>query len=55
MVSLLEVAYIPYCSIDTMRLIFVSAGGMSFFAPRYGFVCDNVLNYEVSRAHGDSV
>ena len=24
-----------------------NAGGNSFFAPRYGFVCDNVKNYEV--------
>jgi hypothetical protein len=23
-------------------------GGMSFFSPRYGFVCDNIVRYEVS-------
>ena len=23
-------------------------GGISFFSPRFGFVCDNVINYEVS-------
>ena len=23
-------------------------GGISFFSPRYGFDCDNVLNFEVS-------
>lgn len=25
-----------------------SLGGNSFFAARYGFVCDNVKNFEVS-------
>lgn len=23
-------------------------GGISFFSPQFGFVCDSVLNYEVS-------
>ena len=27
--------------------ILTSKGGISFFSARYGFVCDNVLNYEV--------
>lgn len=27
----------------------VTGGGMSFFAPRYGFVCDTVTEFEVSR------
>lgn len=26
-------------------------GGISFFAPRYGFACDNVQNYEVCISH----
>ena len=28
---------------------------MSFFAPRYGFACDNVVNFEVVLASGDIV
>ncbi|MCJ1285530.1 hypothetical protein MMC26_004870 [Xylographa opegraphella] len=31
------------------------AGGLSYFAPRFGFVCDNVLNYEVVLASGEVV
>ena len=23
-------------------------GGISFFSPQFGFVCDSVINYEVS-------
>lgn len=30
-------------------------GGMSYFAPRYGFVCDQVLNFEVALANGQIV
>jgi FAD/FMN-containing dehydrogenase len=26
----------------------ITGGGISFFTPRYGMVCDNVLNYEVN-------
>ena len=29
----------------------ITGGGNSFFAPRFGFVCDNVLNFEVGRTH----
>ena len=29
-----------------------SSGGLSFFSPRKGFVCDNVLNYQVVLANG---
>ncbi|KAI9671566.1 MAG: hypothetical protein M1817_003618 [Caeruleum heppii] len=33
----------------------VTGGGMSFFAPRYGFACDNVHNFEVVLASGETV
>ncbi|KAI4118823.1 MAG: hypothetical protein LQ345_001216 [Seirophora villosa] len=32
-----------------------TGGGMSYFAPRYGFVCDQVLNFEVALADGQIV
>lgn len=32
-----------------------SKGGFSFFSPRYGLVCDNVLNFEVVLASGQVV
>jgi FAD/FMN-containing dehydrogenase len=28
-------------------------GGVSFFSPRYGFVCDNIIRYEVSLLTSD--
>jgi len=31
-------------------LVNISKGGFSFFSPRYGLVCDNVLNFEVREA-----
>ncbi|KAH6695179.1 hypothetical protein F5X68DRAFT_186679 [Plectosphaerella plurivora] len=31
------------------------SGGMSFFSPRFGMACDNVLNYEVVLANGEIV
>ncbi|KAL9022688.1 MAG: hypothetical protein Q9185_000117 [Variospora sp. 1 TL-2023] len=34
---------------------FITGGGMSFFAPRYGFVCDQVQNFEVALADGQIV
>lgn len=34
---------------DVRQLKCLHAGGNSFFASRYGFVCDNVKNFEVSR------
>ena len=34
---------------------FLLTGGMSFFAPRYGFACDNVENFEVVLAGGKIV
>ncbi|KAF9884216.1 hypothetical protein FE257_002207 [Aspergillus nanangensis] len=33
----------------------VTGGGMSFFAAQHGFVCDNVLNFEVVLANGTIV
>jgi hypothetical protein len=30
----------------------VKLGGISYFAPRVGFVCDNVVNYEIVLASG---
>ena len=30
-------------------------GGISFFSPRYGFTCDNVVNYEIVLANGEIV
>ncbi|KAI4125762.1 MAG: hypothetical protein LQ338_004098 [Usnochroma carphineum] len=33
----------------------ITGGGMSYFAPRYGFVCDQVLNFEVALADGQIV
>lgn len=30
----------------------ITGGGISFFSPRYGFVCDNVVNFEVVLASG---
>lgn len=33
----------------------VTGGGISFFSPRYGYVCDNVLNFEVVLASGETV
>lgn len=33
----------------------VTGGGISFFSPKYGFVCDNVQNFEVILASGDIV
>ncbi|MCJ1384458.1 hypothetical protein MMC17_007574 [Xylographa soralifera] len=30
-------------------------GGLSYFIPRFGFVCDNVVNYEVVLASGEVV
>ncbi|KAL8770875.1 MAG: hypothetical protein Q9209_003526 [Squamulea sp. 1 TL-2023] len=30
-------------------------GGLSFFAPRYGFVCDQVVNFEIVLANGTAV
>ncbi|KAL9025986.1 MAG: hypothetical protein Q9180_007559, partial [Flavoplaca navasiana] len=33
----------------------VTGGGMSYFAPRYGFVCDQVVNYEIVLANGTTV
>lgn len=33
----------------------ITGGGISFFSPRYGFVCDNVLNFEVVLASGQVV
>ena len=38
----------PFCA--THWLIFL--GGLSFFSSREGFICDNVLNYEVVLASG---
>lgn len=32
-----------------------TGGGMSYFAPRFGFVCDNVENFEVVLANGSIV
>jgi FAD/FMN-containing dehydrogenase len=32
-----------------------TGGGISFFSPRYGFVCDNVENFEVVLASGQIV
>lgn len=26
-------------------------GGISYFSPRFGFVCDSVVNYEVGAGH----
>lgn len=33
----------------------ILGGGISFFSPRYGWVCDNVLNYEIVLASGEIV
>jgi hypothetical protein len=33
----------------------ITGGGISFFSPRYGFVCDNVVNFEVVLASGQIV
>ena len=33
----------------------VLGGGISFFSPRYGWVCDNVLNYEIVLASGEII
>ncbi|KAL8710037.1 MAG: hypothetical protein Q9220_005308 [cf. Caloplaca sp. 1 TL-2023] len=33
----------------------ILGGGMSYFAPRYGFVCDQVVNYEIVLADGTAV
>jgi hypothetical protein len=30
-------------------------GGVSFFSPRYGFVCDNIIRYEVSLLTSDHI
>ncbi|MCJ1250543.1 hypothetical protein MMC30_007771 [Trapelia coarctata] len=30
-------------------------GGLSYFSPRFGFVCDNVVNYEIVLASGGTV
>jgi hypothetical protein len=36
-----------------MKLTFL--GGLSFFSSREGFVCDNVINYEVVLANGTTI
>ncbi|KAL8888947.1 MAG: hypothetical protein Q9215_003679 [Flavoplaca cf. flavocitrina] len=33
----------------------VTGGGVSYFAPRYVFVCDQVVNYEIVLANGTAV
>ncbi|KAI4282625.1 MAG: hypothetical protein L6R38_002817 [Xanthoria sp. 2 TBL-2021] len=33
----------------------VTGGGLSYHAPRYGFVCDQVVNYEIVLANGTAV
>ncbi|KAL9000313.1 MAG: hypothetical protein Q9169_001030, partial [Polycauliona sp. 2 TL-2023] len=33
----------------------ILGGGLSYFAPRYGFVCDQVVNYEIVLADGTAV
>ncbi|KAL8908960.1 MAG: hypothetical protein Q9207_000536 [Kuettlingeria erythrocarpa] len=33
----------------------ITGGGMSYYAPRLGFVCDQVLNFEVALANGSIV
>ncbi|KAL8864836.1 MAG: hypothetical protein Q9174_007199, partial [Haloplaca sp. 1 TL-2023] len=33
----------------------VTGGGISFFSPRFGFVCDNVVNYELVLPYGKIV
>lgn len=33
----------------------ITGGGISFFSPRYGFVCDNVVNFEVVLSSGEVV
>ncbi|KAF2668645.1 FAD-binding domain-containing protein [Microthyrium microscopicum] len=33
----------------------LTGGGISFFTPRYGFVCDNVVNFQVVLASGEIV
>jgi len=33
----------------------VTGGGISFFSPRAGFVCDNVVNFEVVLGSGEIV
>ncbi|KAL8923655.1 MAG: hypothetical protein Q9172_003047 [Xanthocarpia lactea] len=33
----------------------ITGGGLSYFAPRYGFVCDQVVNYRVVLANGTAV
>lgn len=38
-----------------MFLPWTRAGGVSFFAPRFGLVCDNVENFEVVLASGEIV
>ncbi len=37
--------FIASCYRQSKKLIYL--GGNSFFAARYGFVCDNVKNFEV--------
>ncbi|KAL8736033.1 MAG: hypothetical protein Q9166_000595 [cf. Caloplaca sp. 2 TL-2023] len=33
----------------------ITGGGMSYFGPRYGFVCDQVVNYNIVLANGTAV
>ena len=33
----------------------ITGGGISFFSPRFGFVCDNVVNYELVLPYGKVV
>ena len=33
----------------------ITGGGLSYFAPRYGFVCDQVVNYRIVLANGTAV
>jgi hypothetical protein len=39
----------------TVQLLTLNAGGLSFFSSREGFICNNVVNYEVLLSNGEIV
>ncbi|KAL8798843.1 MAG: hypothetical protein Q9182_006346 [Xanthomendoza sp. 2 TL-2023] len=55
LMGLLDSFQIPSCDKVQLAVLMcteMSPGGLSFFSPRVGFVCNNILSYEIVLANG---